>query len=271
VNNEVNIQDLKHFLYLPKDLDKQASSVVLQADLKETRGSVKIAECEGYTVWMNIIRDSVYAKCTCLRYEKDKPCVHILALWKELRQADKSSFNQQTAKDKPINQTKAVKAAKEKFKPEKELILLADAIDEKLILNEWDGDAEPLIYHYKIWDKKAKQYKTKITLSMSGWTLAMHKQGSIEVLDVVFEELKKGTIAKAKVRDLMAKNTVIGVAERYNSEEFKYTVLASKAIRNALKKLINPIIVQNVIRYAKQSDKTVVDLTMADLRESTTP
>ena len=149
--------------------------------------------------------------------------------------------------------------------------MIADAIDEKLILNEWGGDAEPLIYHYKIWDKKAKQYKTKVTLSMSGWALAMHKQGSIEVLDVVFEELKKGTIAKAKVRDLIAKNTVIGVAERYNSEEFKYTVLASKAIRNALKKLINPIIVQNVIKYAKQSEKTVVDLTMADLRESATP
>lgn len=55
---------------------------------------------------------------------------------------------------------------------------------------------------------------------------------------------------------------MVGTAERVSpgrmGEEFKYTVLASKAIRNALKHIIEPKYLQMVIAEAKKRKSYVI-------------
>jgi len=101
---------------------------------------------------------------------------------------------------------------------------------------------------------------------MRGWTQAMLYQGNIEIVDVRFEEVGGKPVAKAVVRDLARNITQIGIAERYTNKQFMWTTLASKAIRNALKKVISPAYEQRVIKEAKEAN-LVLDLSLADIRE----
>ncbi|MHC1602378.1 MAG: hypothetical protein ACXQS4_04015, partial [Methermicoccaceae archaeon] len=132
-----------------------------------------------------------------------------------------------------------------------------DSLDEQLIIEEEVLGAEPLVY--RIPTKQGHKH----ILSMRGWVQAMLLQKNIVVEDIDFRTTVEGKdIAVARVKDLARNVSVMGVAERVGaSSEFKWTVLASKATRNALKKLISPKYEHEVIAAAlKQEHELVLDL-----------
>lgn len=134
-----------------------------------------------------------------------------------------------------------------------EAVILADKYDELLIEEQVLG-AKPLVYEIKT--SKGVQY----VLSWEGLTEAMLRQGNIKVIDVEFEEVAGKLIAKARVVDLKRNVEMLGVAEAYSNEKFKLTTLASKAIRNALRKVVSNVYQQQIIKEAK-SVKSIIALT----------
>ena len=74
--------------------------------------------------------------------------------------------------------------------------------------------------------------------------------GNIEVLGVEYKEVAGRLIAEARVKDLKRNVIQIGVAEAYQSDKFKFTTLGSKAVRNALRKVVSQVIQQKVIKEA---------------------
>ena len=127
------------------------------------------------------------------------------------------------------------------------LITTADDMDEAIMTEQLVG-VTPLVYH--IGDK--------LELSWKGLTRAARKQQNLHILEVVVIEEAGRLVGKAKARDVKNNVEMVGVADRYTSEEFKYVTLASKAIRNALKKLIDPVVEQEVIKEAETAESIVV-------------
>jgi len=140
---------------------------------------------------------------------------------------------------------------------EDDAIMAMDNLDEDLILIEEAYEDLPLAYTYK--DRNGKE---KMILSWAGIVKAMRLQGNIEVEPPEFKEVSGKIIAVCRVRDLKRNITMIGTAERISpgkmGEEFKYTVLASKAIRNALKHIIEPIYLHKVLAEAKKRRSYVI-------------
>jgi len=126
-----------------------------------------------------------------------------------------------------------------------------DAFDELLIEEQVVG-AKPLIY--EIPGKEGPTY----TLSMEGIYDAVARMGDIEIEPPTFPEVGGRTIAIARVRNLKNNVVVVGVAEAYSTEKFKHTTLSSKAIRNALRKIIPQKIQQQIIREALEAKSFIV-------------
>jgi len=135
----------------------------------------------------------------------------------------------------------------------------AEKLDEIMILEKWIEGTEPLIY--KIPTKRGER---KI-LSVKGYVQAALMQGHIEVISIDFEMVRDRLIAIAKVRDIKHNLTMTGIAERYFNEEYKYTILARKAVRNALKNIIKPEIEQRIIAEAERLNSGIL------LKEAATP
>jgi len=229
----------------------------------------------------------VWARCTCGNYADLEPCEHIVAVYnKHIKdkvaeeESEKKDANkpkephedvegQEEAKKKVIQRIVGMQKQQQGLDTEQQLILKADDMDEEIAIKEYIEGSEPLVYRIKT------SRGQKLTLSIRGWAQAMLYQGNIEIVDVKFEEVGGKSIAKAIVRDTRRNIQQIGIAERYTREEFKWTTLASKAIRNALKKIISPTIEQRVIREALEA-KQVIDLSITDLlkgspREAASP
>ena len=184
---------------------------------------------------------------------------------KKLAENLKEKRRQEEQKKKAINAFEQAKARSEELK----LIIKADELDEELAIKEYVEGTEPLVYRIQWKDKKGEK-RERLVLSIRGWTQAMLYQGNIEIVDVRFEEVGGKSSAKAIVRDTARNVTQIGIAERYTNEEFKWTTLASKAIRNALKKVISPVFEQRVIQEALEAN-LVIDLSLRELREVSEP
>jgi len=127
----------------------------------------------------------------------------------------------------------------------------ADLYDELLIEEQVIG-AKPLVY--EIPSKTGSTY----VLSWEGLTEAMLRQGNIRVGDIEFKELGGKVIAIATVDDLKRNITMKGVAEVYQSEKSKYTTLSSKAIRNALRKIVSNKYQQQIIKEAITAKAVIV-------------
>ena len=145
-----------------------------------------------------------------------------------------------------------------------------DDLDEQIAIKEYVSGSAPLVYEIKTKDKRTGEELIRYELSIRGWVQAMLYQGNIEIVDVKFEEVGGKVIAKAIVRDTARNIQTMGFAERASNKEFFYTTLASKAIRNALKKIISPSFEQKVIKEAMDA-QLVLTLTPKDFREATTP
>ncbi len=169
-----------------------------------------------------------------------------------------------TSKDTPeLGKKKAMNMVKS-AKTELQLIKKLDDLDEQIAIREHVAGATPLVYEIKT--KTGVKYE----LSIRGWTQAMLYQGNIEIVDIKFEQIGDKTVAKAIVRDTARNIQTIGIAERVSNKEYFYTTLASKAIRNALKKIISPAFEQRVIKEAQEA-KLVLTLTPQDIREVAEP
>jgi exosome complex RNA-binding protein Rrp4 len=91
-------------------------------------------------------------------------------------------------------------------------------------------------------------------LSWFGYTKAMRLQGNIKIEFQGFMKVDDRLIAKARAIDTRSNIEVEGIAARLPKfqTEFIYEILAAKAIRNALKKIIDPDVLAQVVKYAKE-------------------
>jgi hypothetical protein len=273
----VELAELKSISY-PEQVFEGKSSVLQpdEAQPNEKNGVVRAKFCDYETLvrydWRN---GEVWAKCTCQKYADLEPCEHIVSVFVNYAKSLKPQKKEEpTAKKDEIDEFLEERAKKEqkakairKFAPqqaEQALIIKADDLDEQLAIKEFVEGTEPLVYRIKT------SRGERLILSIRGWTQAMLYQGNIEIVDVKFEEVGGKSIAKAIVRDTARNIVQIGIAERYTNNEFKWTTLASKAIRNALKKVISPKYEQLVIQEALNAN-LVIDLSLKDLREVAEP
>ena len=281
----MKLADLDTFLYFPEDFTKgdviSKAKMVSPTEARSIDGEnktiiiAKFDDCETKLI-VDRRTGHVRGACTCLDYDKGKPCMHIACLFEEFgkgaieqkvaptkkqrvfREEGKAEGSEGTAENsEDVDKSKAIESARQML--ESKAVEKAERIDELIILEEWVEGSEPLIY--TIPTKKGE----KIILSVKGYVQAALMQGHIEVLDVEFKEINDRLVAIAKVRDKQHDLIMTGVAERYFNEEYKYTILARKAVRNALKNIIKPEIEQLVIKEAKRLNS------MLDLREAATP
>jgi len=179
--------------------------------------------------------------------------------FKKLREEEKMKTNGNNVEVKASNNAMVVlEKTVEKVETLDNVIEKMDTLDEDLMLLDEANEHLPLAYTYP--DKKTG--KEKIILSWAGIVKAMRMQGNIEVEPPTFQEVNGKIIATCRVRDLRRNIVMVGTAERVSpgrmGEEFKYTVLASKAIRNALKHIIEPKYLQMVIAEAKKRKSYVI-------------
>jgi len=179
--------------------------------------------------------------------------------FKKLREEERMNKNGNSIEVKASNNAMVVlEKTAEKVDSLDDVIEKMDSLDEDLMLLDEANEHLPLAYTYP--DKKTG--KEKIILSWAGIVKAMRMQGNIEVEPPTFQEVNGKIIATCKVRDLKRNIVMVGTAERVSpgrmGEEFKYTVLASKAIRNALKHIIEPKYLQMVIAEAKKRKSYVI-------------
>ena len=220
---------------------------------------------------------NIDASCECETYRNGNLCVHIAYALKSKYDLATDSFNiprlsavldriipelgfgaEKKEEEKEIDEEKAkeVSAAVQKLvakesDEEEELIKRADDLDAKQIILSLEGDYSdlPLVYEFK--DSKGKVHTI---LSWSGYTKAALLQGNIKVEFLGFEKVDDKYIAKARAIDLRNNVEVPGVAARMPKfqTEFVFEILAAKAIRNALKKILDPDILAQVVKYAKE-------------------
>ncbi|ADB58563.1 hypothetical protein [Archaeoglobus profundus] len=243
----------------------------------------------------------VWGRCTCNQYH-EQPCIHIKSLavhqlesleeseedeeeedafMEYLLKQDAEKIAKDIAKDavvvkvepvkvKPnatrdtpeLGKKKAMNMVRSAQAMELQLIRKLDDLDEQIAIKDYVAGSAPLVYEIKT--KNGVRYE----LSIRGWIQAMLYQGNIEIVDVKFEQTGDKTVAKAIVRDTARNIQTMGFAERVSNKEFFFTTLASKAIRNALKKVISPAFEQKVIKEAIEA-KLV--LTLTGLREVVEP
>jgi len=240
----------------------------------------------------------VWGRCTCKQY-LEQPCIHIKSLavhqLESKRESDEKEEDEEedtfteyllkqdaekiakdvlkngavvakvepATKDTPeLGKKRAMNLIKSARTTELQLIKKLDDLDEQIAIKDYVAGSAPLVYEIKT--KNGVRYE----LSIRGWIQAMLYQGNIEIVDVKFEQVGDKTVAKAIVRDTARNIQTMGFAERVSNKEFFFTTLASKAIRNALKKIISPSFEQKVIKEAIEA-KLV--LTLTGLREVAEP
>ena len=287
----VKLSDLKPVAYPIEMLEEMEKEVIEPVEIKDADiAGAKIGIFEDAEAMIRIDRENgeVWGKCTCQNYES--PCVHIYSLYNILKEEEEeeSVLKQDietitgkalrngkaviakvepavvTSKDTPeLGKKKAMNMVKS-AKTELQLIKKLDDLDEQIAIKDYVAGSAPLVYGIKT--KNGVKYE----LSIRGWIQAMLYQGNIEIVDVKFEQIGDKTVAKAIVRDTARNIQTIGIAERVSNKEYFYTTLASKAIRNALKKIISPAFEQRVIKEAQEA-KLVLTLTPQDIREVAEP
>jgi len=291
--SEIGLSELKAFPYPLLIVEKMTEGQIIQPEeIKNVNGDIKLGkfpDCETL-IRIDEKNNEVWGKCTCLQYDEGRPCVHIASMFFHLRQNDggdkedepgvvekiikgelpdisKSAIvtKVEPAKDTPEEGKKRamdfVRNAQSQA-TELQIIKKIDDLDEQIAIKEYVAGSVPLVY--EIPSRNGKKFE----LSIRGWVQAMLYQGNVEIEDVKFEEIGGKVVAKAFVVDKAHNVKVVGIAERVSNQDFFYTTLASKAIRNALKKIISPAFEQRVIKEAIES-KLV--LTLRDLREVAPP
>lgn len=274
---EVSLSELKAFPYLLPVVEKMSEGQLIQPEEVKPYNGLgaflgKFSDCETL-VRIDEKNGEVWGKCTCLQYDEGRPCVHIASMFFHLRKSGSANAETKSelrsvgetpeeGKSRAINNIRRAKSQV----TELEYAKLADDIDELLAVKEFVAGSTTLVY--KIPTKDGEKFE----LSVHGWTQAMLYQaaelGDIEIEDVIFEERKGKVIAKAFVKAKIGNNYVrsIGIAEKASNQDFFYTTLASKAIRNALKRVISQKYVQKVIEEAEKA-QLVIDLKSLDVRE----
>jgi len=220
------------------------------------------------------------ASCECETYNSGNLCVHIAFVLRSKYDLATDSFNlpklsavlgeivpdlgpeieekKEEEKNVVEEKTKEVSAAVQKLvvkesDEDEELIKRADDLDAKQIVLSLEGDYTdlPLVYEFK--DSKGRVHTV---LSWFGYTKAMRLQGNIRVEFLGFEKVDDKYVAKARAIDTRSNVEVPGVAARMPrfQTEFVFEILAAKAIRNALKKIIDPDILAQVVKYAKERE-----------------
>jgi len=225
-----------------------------------------------YTVTARLISDSeIDISCDCEAFSYSAmPCVHIAALLRQKYDISTNSFSvpgfRSLADVKPDVRPAEAKPAEPKPElthtqvesrvqklitlDEEKIAELADEFDVRQIVISLAGEYEdlPMIYEFK--DSKGQ---SRTVVSWNGYIKAARLQGNIKVEFLGFDKVGDRVIAKAKAIDLKQNIEIPAVASRLpKSTEFTYEILASKAIRNALKKVIDPDILAKVIEHAKK-------------------
>jgi hypothetical protein len=270
---------------------------VIEPDDVQEKDSIVTANFGDVTTQIKVdLRNAeVWGRCTCQQYS-EQPCIHIksLAVYR-LEELENESEQDETPEDaieedvkKLVENGKAIVAevkpavtAEPKDTPELgkkrainmvrsaqatelQLIKKLDDLDEQIAIRDYVAGSAPLVYEIKT--KNGVRYE----LSIRGWIQAMLYQGNIEIVDVKFEQIGDKTVAKAIVRDTARNIQTMGFAERVSNKEFFFTTLASKAIRNALKKIISPSYEQRVIKEAIDA-RLVLTLSPGAFREVAEP
>jgi len=275
--SEIGLSELKAFPYPLPIVEKMTEGQIIQPEeIKNVNGTEikwgKFPDCETL-IRIDEKNGEVWGKCTCLGYDERKPCVHIASMFFHLRQNDggdqedepkvveKTDMPKPTKKDTPEEGKKRAMSFVRQA-TELQIIKKIDDLDEQIAIKEYVAGSVPLVY--EIPSRNGKKFE----LSIRGWVQAMLYQGNIEIEDVKFEEVGGKIVAKTFVVDKAHNVKVVGIAERASNQDFFYTTLASKAIRNALKKVISPAFEQRVIKEAIESQLV---LTLRDIREVAPP
>lgn len=137
---------------------------------------------------------------------------------------------------------------------EEEIAKALDELDEKIIMREWIVGQTPLVYRIV-----SKDGQPRFQLSIRGWIEAALLQRNIVVESIEFFTVRDKLVAIAWAKDVLRNIRVFGIAERAQEGEFKLTILAHKALRNALKNLVSPEFERRVIEMAQEA-KAIFDL-----------
>jgi len=245
-----------------KDVLSEAKKTELYTVEKIEDGKWKVVSPDGneYDVAILEIEEPRYfASCTCEHFiHRRKLCKHIAKVLKESYDVSEDRFAVPKYSRKEVEVVDEKKVADKKVADKKaeemQVLLIADKEDEKIAeeLGLITPDASslenyPLIYTFT--DKTGKEHKF---LSLAGWIKAARIQGNIEVrIDKIIEHGGK-TAVVAVAKDLRRNVEMPGLSSRSTREEFELEILASKAIRNALKKIIDPSIVQQLLTLAHE-------------------
>lgn len=201
--------------------------------VEESKGTlVELTESSAFVKWLDELK---------LKDEYKK-------LKKEANQKKKEEMIIMEQNNAAKTAMKIVEKTERKVEP---ITITLDNLDEEMILAMEQAQEDlPLIYTYK------EKGKDKMVLSWAGIVKAMRLQGNIKIDPPTFQEVNGKTIAMCMAHDLERNISMPGIAERASAgrmgAEFKYTVLASKAIRNAIKKIIDPDTLQKVMAEGKK-------------------
>ena len=215
-------------------------------------------------------KNEIDVSCECETFEKTKqPCVHIAFALKKKYDPSSDAFDlpdvgemlerimalekkDEEKEAKEVKKVEEIGQAVQKLISEKdeEIAKLADELDFEQIVISLSGEYKDLPMIYEFRDKEGH---SRVVVSWNGYIKAARLQGNIRVEFLGFEKHGDKIIAKAKAIDLKRNIEIPAVASRIPKHtEFSYEILASKAIRNALKKVIDPDILARVIEHAKK-------------------
>jgi len=256
-----------------KDVLSMAQKAELYTVEKVEDGKWRVISPDGSEYGVAVIEieePRFFAYCTCEHFTYRRTlCKHIAKVLKESYDISTNRFNvpkKEEWKDEEI-QTKEEKKEVEdlekkdekKEKAEKvaestQVLLMADQEDEKIAeeLGVISPDSialenYPLIYTFT--DKNGKEHRF---LSLAGWLKCAQLQGNIQVrIDKIIEHNGK-TAVIAVAKDLRRNIEMPGLSTRATRKEFELEILASKAIRNALKKVVDPSVVQKILTVASE-------------------
>jgi hypothetical protein len=179
-----------------------------------------------------------------------QPCVHVALVLKQTYDPVTDSFSLPSVEKilMPLSNEEEVEAKVKEVEgkvqkliatEEERIARLADEFDVHQIVISLAGEYKdlPMIYEFK--DSRGQ---TRTVVSWNGYIKAARLQGNIKVEFLGFEKVGDKLIAKARAIDLKRNIEIPAVASRLpRNTEFAHEILASKAIRNALKKVIDPI------------------------------
>jgi hypothetical protein len=210
--------------------------------------------------------NEIDVSCECETFENSRqPCVHIALVLKQRYNPETNSFDlpsvvellgavipEFAGAEEKVAEVREVESRVQKLieVDEEKIAELADEFDVRQIVISLAGEYEDLPMIYEFRDSRGQ---TRTVVSWNGYIKAARLQGNIRVEFLGFERVGDRIIAKAKAVDLKRNIEIPAVASRLpRSTEFVHEILASKAIRNALKKVIDPDILAKVIEHAKR-------------------